>query len=158
VRVIARAGRGRSPRPSTPRTALEDRTRPSAAYAAGIAGRAAEPERRGAVPHGHARRRTMPEISQAIYEGGPARQPPGGWQTSCPRRCRPGVWACPNPLEAVGVFGGMVVSTRQMAVMLGVPLALTDADFTRIADEAAARFPAGLRALNLPRPHPRGSP
>jgi hypothetical protein len=43
-------------------------------------------------------------------------------------------------LEAAEFFGGMVVSTRQMAVMLGVPLALTDADFTRIADEAAARF------------------
>jgi AcrR family transcriptional regulator len=53
---------------------------------------------------------------------------------------RAGRLNCPDPMEAAEFFSGMVVSTRQSALMLGMPRTLDDADIARIADEAAARF------------------
>jgi len=58
----------------------------------------------------------MPDVSRAMYEAGP------------------------RSTEAAEFFGGMVVSTRQSALMLGMPRTLTDVDLDHIANEAAARF------------------
>jgi hypothetical protein len=43
-------------------------------------------------------------------------------------------------MEAAEFFGGMVVATRQSALMLGMPRTLADADLDHIAHEAARRF------------------
>jgi AcrR family transcriptional regulator len=82
---------------------------------------------------------TMPEIARAIFEAGP-RASRRRLADFLAKETEAGRLACPDPFEAAEFFGGMVVSTRQMAVMLGVPQTLTEADFARIADEAAARF------------------
>jgi AcrR family transcriptional regulator len=82
---------------------------------------------------------TMPDISRAIFEAGP-RASRRRLADFLAMETGAGRLDCPDPAEAAEFFGGMVVSTRQMALMLGVPQTLSDADFDRIADEAAARF------------------
>lgn len=82
---------------------------------------------------------TMPDISRAIFEAGP-RASRRRLADFLAAETRAGRLACPDPAEAAEFFGGMVVSTRQMAVMLGVPQSLADADLDRIATEATARF------------------
>ncbi|MFL5295417.1 MAG: TetR/AcrR family transcriptional regulator [Phenylobacterium sp.] len=81
----------------------------------------------------------MPEISRAMYEAGP-RSSRRRLARFLEAETRAGRLACPDPMEAAEFFGGMVVSTRQTALMLGVPQTLTQAEADRIASEAAARF------------------
>jgi TetR/AcrR family transcriptional repressor of mexJK operon len=81
----------------------------------------------------------MPDISRAMYEAGP-RSSRRRLAQFLEAETRAGRLACPDPMEAAEFFGGMVVSTRQTALMLGVPQALTVADMDRIAREAASRF------------------
>jgi AcrR family transcriptional regulator len=81
----------------------------------------------------------MPEISRAIFEAGP-RASRRRLADFLAAETKAGRLACPDPAEAAEFFGGMVVSTRQMAVMLGVPQALSDEALDRIATEATARF------------------
>jgi TetR/AcrR family transcriptional repressor of mexJK operon len=81
----------------------------------------------------------MPDISRAIFEAGP-RASRRRLADFLAAETRAGRLACPDPAEAAEFFGGMVVSTRQMAVMLGVPQTLAAADLDRIATEATTRF------------------
>jgi AcrR family transcriptional regulator len=81
----------------------------------------------------------MPEVSRAMYEAGP-RSSRKRLAQFLEAETRAGRLDCPDPMEAAEFFGGMVVSTRQTALMLGMPLTLTEADLDHIAGEAAARF------------------
>lgn len=81
----------------------------------------------------------MPEVSRAMYEAGP-RSSRRRLAEFLAAETRAGRLDCPDPMEAAEFFGGMVVSTRQTAAMLGMPLTLTDADLDHIAGEAATRF------------------
>ena len=82
---------------------------------------------------------TMPEVARALYEAGPraSRRGLATFLETETAACR---LACPDPVEAAEFFAGMVISSRQTAYLLGVPLGLTDADIDRIAREAATRF------------------
>ena len=82
---------------------------------------------------------SMPEIARAIFEAGP-RASRRRLADFLAAETAAGRLACPDPAEAAEFFGGMVVSTRQMAVMLGVRQDFTDAALDRVATEAAARF------------------
>jgi AcrR family transcriptional regulator len=82
---------------------------------------------------------TMPDVARAMYEAGPR------WSRMrlaefLAAETRAGRMACPDPMEAAEFFGGMVISARQTALMLGMPRTLTEADLDRIAAEAAVRF------------------
>ena len=81
----------------------------------------------------------MPDVSRAMYEAGP-RSTRRRLADFLAAETRAGRLACPDPMEAAEFFGGMVVSTRQSALMLGMPRTLTDVDLDHIANEAAARF------------------
>ena len=81
----------------------------------------------------------MPDVSRAMYEAGP-RSTRRRLAEFLDAETRAGRLACPDPMEAAEFFGGMVVSTRQSALMLGMPRTLTDVDLDHIANEAAARF------------------
>jgi len=81
----------------------------------------------------------MPEISRAIFEAGP-RASRRRLADFLAAETAAGRLACPDPAEAAEFFGGMVVSTRQMALMLGVRQHFTDAELDRVAAEATARF------------------
>lgn len=81
----------------------------------------------------------MPEVAAALYEAGPRASRRRladflGAETAAGRL------ACPDPLEAAEFFAGMVVSSRQTAYLLGLPLALTEPQVNAIAAEAAHRF------------------
>ena len=81
----------------------------------------------------------MPEVAQAMYEAGP-RASRRRLAEFLRLETEAGRLACPDAMEAAEFFAGMVVSRRQMAYLLGVPLELSAADLDRIATEAAARF------------------
>ena len=81
----------------------------------------------------------MPDVARAMYEAGP-RSSRRRLADFLEAETRAGRLACADPVEAAEFFGGMVVSTRQMALMLGVPSKLSAADVDRIAEEAATRF------------------
>ena len=82
---------------------------------------------------------TMPEVARALYEAGPraSRRGLATFLETETAACR---LACPDPVEAAEFFAGMVISSRQTACLLGVPLGLTEANIDRIAREAATRF------------------
>jgi len=81
----------------------------------------------------------MPDVSRAMYEAGP-RSSRKRLAEFLAAETRAGRLDCPDPMEAAEFFGGMVVATRQSALMLGMPRTLDDAGIDRIANEAAARF------------------
>jgi TetR/AcrR family transcriptional regulator, mexJK operon transcriptional repressor len=81
----------------------------------------------------------LPEVARAMYEAGP-RASRRRLAEFLKLETAAGRLACPDPMEAAEFFAGMVVSSRQTAYLLGVPLDLTAADIDRIATEAAARF------------------
>ena len=82
---------------------------------------------------------TMPDVAQAMFEAGPkaSRRRLADFLAM---ETAAGRLACPDAAQAAEFFGGMVVSTRQMAGLLGVPQTFTEADIDTIAVEAAARF------------------
>lgn len=81
----------------------------------------------------------QPEVSRAVYEAGPlaSRKRLAEFLRM---ETEAGRLACPDPMEAAEFFAGMVVSSRQMAYLLGADFRLNDHDIDRIATEAAARF------------------
>lgn len=81
----------------------------------------------------------MPDVARAMYEAGP-RSSRKRLAQFLDAETRAGRLNCPDPMEAAEFFSGMVVSTRQSALMLGMPRTLDDDDIERIANEAAARF------------------
>lgn len=87
----------------------------------------------------------MPEVAQAMYEAGP-RASRRRLADFLQLETDAGRLACPDAMEAAEFFAGMVVSSRQTAYLLGVPMAITEAEIDRIAREAAARF---MRAYSV---------
>ncbi len=81
----------------------------------------------------------MPDVARAMYEAGP-RLSHVRLARFLEAETRAGRLNCPDPMEASEFFSGMVVSTRQSALMLGMPRTQSDADIDRIAEEAARRF------------------
>jgi AcrR family transcriptional regulator len=81
----------------------------------------------------------MPDVARAMWEAGP-RASRRRLADFLALETAAGRLACPDPLEAAEFFGGMVTSAHQTAMLLGVPLELSDAAADRIATEAAARF------------------
>jgi AcrR family transcriptional regulator len=81
----------------------------------------------------------MPDVARALYEAGP-RASRRALAAFLAAETAAGRLACPDPVEAAEFFAGMVVSSRQTAYMLGVPLGLAEASIDRIAREAAARL------------------
>jgi TetR/AcrR family transcriptional regulator, mexJK operon transcriptional repressor len=81
----------------------------------------------------------MPEVARAMYEAGP-RASRRRLAEFLELETRAGRLACPDPMQAAEFFAGMVVSSRQMAYLLGVPLPVTEREIDHIAVEAASRF------------------
>jgi TetR/AcrR family transcriptional repressor of mexJK operon len=82
---------------------------------------------------------TMPDVARAIYEAGPkaSRQRLADFLRL---ENAAGRIDAPDPLEAAEFFAGMVLGRFQNAALLGVPIALDDAQMGKVAREATARF------------------
>lgn len=81
----------------------------------------------------------LPDLARAFYEAGP--------RTSRRRLAEflrdetaAGRLSVPDPDEAAEFFAGMVLGSRQIAGLLGVPRDLDAAGIDRLAQEAARRF------------------
>ena len=82
---------------------------------------------------------SMPDVARAIYESGPKAS---RLQLAEFLRLETaaGRLHAPDPLEAAEFFAGMVLGRFQTPALLGVPIALTEAEVDRVAREAATRF------------------
>jgi len=119
--------------------ALEDPHGTLAAYARVLLRVLLDPRGAALFRMGMISARDTPEISHAMYEAGP-RASRRRLAEFLAAETRAGRLSCPDPAEAAEFFGGMVVATRQMTLLLGIPQAFTESDLDHIAEEAAARF------------------
>jgi AcrR family transcriptional regulator len=81
----------------------------------------------------------MPEMARAVFEAGPRanRRALAAYlaEETCKGRLEVG-----DPMEAAEFFAGMVVTTRQMAALMGAEIRLDSAQLDHISQEAAMRF------------------
>jgi AcrR family transcriptional regulator len=81
----------------------------------------------------------MPEIAHAVFEAGP-RATRLALADYLREESERGRLDTPDPLQAAEFFAGMVIATRQLAVLMGVDPQLRGDRIRDIAAEAAARF------------------
>ncbi len=81
----------------------------------------------------------MPDVAAAIYEAGP-RASRLRLAEFLRLETKAGRLRTPDPLQAAEFFAGMVLGRYQTPTLLGVCVALTEADIDQVSREAAARF------------------
>lgn len=81
----------------------------------------------------------LPDVARSVFEAGPR-----GSRRRLADYLRleadAGRLAIDDPAQAAEFFAGMVIGSHQLAVLFGVPMALTDDKIDRLAREAAQRF------------------
>lgn len=88
----------------------------------------------------------LPDVAQSVFEAGP-RGSRRRLADYLRQEAAAGRLVIEDPGQAAEFFAGMVIGSHQLAVLFGVPMALSDDKIDHVAREAAKRF---VRAYSPP--------
>lgn len=91
----------------------------------------------------------MPEMARAFYEAGPTASRQALAAYLAEETCK-GRLEVEDPMEAAEFFSGMVVTTRQMAALMGADIRLDPEQMDHISHEAAMRFVRAYAPVRRP--------